>query len=97
MIIAVKDAIKPGLFSMYFRPFNIDIISNYFGSLLLKRRSRQHKDKLKANHKEKMKRMLTKKISADLSLNINSVHHTNQENKTIVKEEEKIKQKLIGQ
>lgn len=66
LIMSVKEAIKPGVFSIFFKCFTKEMLKEYFAKLQIQIIS---KDQMK------IKRRLTKKISADIDLNVKTNHY----------------------
>ena len=91
-IIAVKDAIKPGAFSTYFKPFTQEMLLNYMQNV-----TRQNFRPDKQSRVKDLRQMLIKKISTDLDLGIKSVKHNEQSDDVEKNEASKIEQKLLLQ
>ena len=90
MILSIKDAIKPGIFQTFYKPYTKDQIKNYFTKLQVR--------KSKMN-KEQIKNRLQKKMTTDFELKVNTEHFINDEKDGYVTEQKnEIKQKLfVGQ
>ena len=95
MIIAVKDAIKPGFIQMYFKEFTPDLVKTYLSNL--KKQKILSKKKALADEREakRVNKILKKKISTDLEMNINTHLFLEQQNNEIEREKDFIKKQLI--
>lgn len=78
MILSIKDAIKPGIFQTFYKPYSKDQIKEYFTMLQVKK-SKQNKKQVKAK--------LVKKMTTDFELQVNTEHFIKNDKDNFVKNE----------
>ena len=70
LIMSVKEAIKPGAFSTFIKPFTKDMLKDYFARIQMQIISKEQ---------IKIKRRPTKKITADMDMKVKSDHYINED------------------